>query len=109
MIAHENIFRYPSRFDIIQAKFGIDLIRLKDIEKMKQFMKTYSAASEKGQQLEMDFIDVQEHCESYSWPEGGAEILKFGHELFPGSEVSIKRFNLKITFRNREFRIVSLQ
>ena len=81
-------FRYPTRFDIIQAKFGIDLIRLKDIEKMKQYMKIYCEASEKGQQLEMDFIGVQEHCESYGWQEGGAEILKLGHELFPRSEVS---------------------
>lgn len=54
-------------------------------------MKSYYEASEKGHELEMTFIGVQEQCDAHNWPEGGAEILKCGHDLCPTSEVSTKK------------------
>ena len=81
------IYRYPARFDIVQAKFGIDLIRMKDIDKMKHHMETFFEASEKGKEQEMTFVGVQEQCEAHNWPEGGVQILNLGHNLFPKSEV----------------------
>ena len=90
-----TISRYPTRFDIVKAKFGIDLIRMKAIDKMKHHMETYCDASERGKELEMTFIAVQEQCEAHNWPEGGAQILNLGHNLFPKSEVCMKTIRIK--------------
>ena len=79
----------------MQAKFGIDLIRMKDIDKMKHHMETYFDASEKGKELEMSFIGVQEQCEAHNWPEGGVQILNLGHYLLPKSEVCMKNVRIK--------------
>ena len=94
-ITINTVFRYPARFDIVQAKFGIDLIRMKDVDKMKHHMETYFDASEKGKELEMTFIGVQEQCEAQNWPEGGVQILNLGHNLLPKSEVCTKNVRIK--------------
>ena len=97
-----TISRYPTRFDIVKAKFGIDLIRMKAIDKMKHHMETYCDTSEKGQELEMTFIGVQEQCEAHNWPEGGEQILNLGHNLFPKSEVCMKIVRIKIALSKRK-------
>ena len=68
---------------------------MKDIDKMKHHMETYFDASEKGKELEMTFIGVQEQCESQNWPEGGVQILNLGHNLLPKSEVCTKNVRIK--------------
>ncbi len=58
---------------------------------MKRCLRSFYEASEKGPELDMKFVGVQEQCDAGGWPEGGAEVLKLGHELSPRSEVRKKR------------------
>ena len=74
---------------------------MKDIDKMKHHMETYFDASEKGKELEMTFIGIQEQCEAQNWSEGGVQILNLGHNLLPKSEVCTKNVRIKTALSMR--------